>query len=988
MSDTVSIRITADTSGVEAGVQGIRGDLGELKSAVQSAAGSMSEGFAGMRGAVERSAQSMETLTASMRGLKPQEIVNGLNEMASALKGNSAALQEMAAKSGEGKSGFGKLVEGIKGAAGVAGDLYEAGTQAAEAIVAMGESSEKVTVLSKQLGMSTHQVQLLQAMAKATGTDFTKLSQSTATLDKNFSKSPDTFKKLGIDIKAGSDQMTILTTVADKFAKTADGPQKTAMAIKLMGQAGADAIPFLNQGGAAISTLAQKTEAYGAANDGAVASGTKLGEAVNEAQVAWSGVTQTLTAALAPVAIEIVDRFNQLAKAFTQSYASGGLVKTIFDGLSIVIDGVGEIINTLGTAFADLWQVSGAAGLNWSGIQHGIMDAVVVAVKAVIAVVVALAIGFKVQFYLIVGYATEWWGKLKEAFDYASLGVEVIKKALQLFGQVAYDALMLNWGSIASDWDKGMADIDATVRRRGAQIVSDAKKVSEEAQGALGKGQEAAAGLPAMWAAIMAKTPTPPPTGIAKTTPLDDKENQTGHGGDGGAQRRSGGGAGSGNRPKPATATSGDKKDVVEGYRSEFEKELRDEKNWGADAAQIELNFWKNKLAHTKAGSKEWDAINKEVQKAQLANVKSTLAIKTDLAKTESTLAKAGLQDKLDAIAEEERAGEISAVQAVAMRNEVNRQLRQLDVEAEDEDYKRKLDSLSAERRLGDLKGAEQVNIYRQIEQLRAEHENRLRVISAQNAAATKKDTIANADAIRAKWQSIFQPITQAWAQSLQGMINGTTNLRKALLSIGNAIETEAIEWMTKVLTRFLVNEATKTAAAGAGAAARSGIEEAASVKSIALSAITALKQIVHQAAVAAAGAYAAIARIPYVGPVLAPAAAAAALYGVYALGKSVLSAEGGLGEVSEDGTLISAHAREMVLPASLAVPLRQMLLSGGAANNNAPPAANDGGTAFHYHDHAGTRTPAEISANLDAFARTIKKAHRAGKLGFALPTN
>jgi len=33
----------------------------------------MSGGFAGMRGAVERSAQSMDALTASMRGLRPQE---------------------------------------------------------------------------------------------------------------------------------------------------------------------------------------------------------------------------------------------------------------------------------------------------------------------------------------------------------------------------------------------------------------------------------------------------------------------------------------------------------------------------------------------------------------------------------------------------------------------------------------------------------------------------------------------------------------------------------------------------------------------------------------------------------------------------------------------------------------------------------------------------------------------------------------------------
>ena len=52
MSDTVSIRITADTSGIEAGIQEVRGDLGALKSTVQGAADSMSQGFAGVRGAV------------------------------------------------------------------------------------------------------------------------------------------------------------------------------------------------------------------------------------------------------------------------------------------------------------------------------------------------------------------------------------------------------------------------------------------------------------------------------------------------------------------------------------------------------------------------------------------------------------------------------------------------------------------------------------------------------------------------------------------------------------------------------------------------------------------------------------------------------------------------------------------------------------------------------------------------------------------------
>lgn len=477
MSDTVSIRITADTSGVEAGIQEVRGDLGELKSTIQGAADSMTEGFAGMRGAVERSTQSMDALTASMRGLKPQEIVAGLNEVTSALKENSAALQEMAAKSGEGKSGIGKLMEGISGAKDIAGDLYSAGKQAAEAIVAMGESSEKVSMLSKQLGMSTHQVQLLQGMAKATGTDFTKLSQSTAALDKNFSKSPDTFKKLGIDIKAGSDQMTILTTVADKFAKTADGPQKTAMAIKLMGQAGAEAIPFLNQGGAAISTLAQKTESYGVANDRAIERGTKLGESVNEAQLAWTGMGNVLTDALAPVLTDIVGSFTGLVKACIDSYNSGGTVATIFEVIVAVVKNLGVEIDAVAGIFKALWD-------------------------AVVDIVGALVSDISDAFGVQTPNATQMaetalnlfkdaWGILKDGI---TIVIQVIKALiigfidrLTMMGTIARDVFTLNWGAIQGDWQAGLDRIKKHATETAAQIkaayVDLAKTVAAAANG-------------------------------------------------------------------------------------------------------------------------------------------------------------------------------------------------------------------------------------------------------------------------------------------------------------------------------------------------------------------------------------------------------------------------------------------------------------------------------------------------------------------------
>jgi hypothetical protein len=1021
MSDTVSIRITADTSGVEAGVQEIRGDLGELKSAVQSAADSMSEGFAGMRGAVEHSAQSIDALTASMRGLKPQEIVGGLNEVTGALKKNSAALQEMAAKSGEGKSGFGKLVEGIKGAAGIAGELYEAGKQAVQAIVAMGESSEKVSVLSRQLGMSTHEVQRLQAMAQATGTDFTKLSQSTAALDKNFAKSPDTFKKLGIDIKAGSDQMTILTTVADKFAKTADGPQKTAMAIKLMGQAGAETIPFLNQGGAAISALAQKTDAYGAANDGAVASGTKLGESVNEAQIAWTGVTQTLTAALAPVATEIVDRFNQLAKAFTQSYASGGLVKTIFDLLSGAIEGVGEIINTLGTAFADLWQISGAGGLNWSEIQHNVMNVVITAIKTVVAAIVALAISFKIEFDLIAGYALDWWGKLKEAFDFAGLGIEVIKKTFQLFGQVAYDALTLHWGSIATDWDKGLADIDATVRRRGAQIVGDAKKASEQAQGYFRAAVDLQKQKPGMVAGILSKTPPPPPSGATTSAPTPTPP----------PTRTS--------TPSPGRGNAGGGETKPQSRMNEWQAALDEKKlaiqaeaDAEGKARQISLQdehaYWANILATVKMSKDEEIAVKRKATETSIAmheeefqskvaslrndldHAKGNLDEENKIGKaivdatkerygkeskqaqdterqiTEYLRSEAGerqrIQDDYFKHVAEMRHGDIDDAQAKAeylnqMGALSDAQLLQQQKKFENDRFQIDRDELT--RKLNLLTGDRTTDpntIKAQnakIEQLTQQHQLRLNDISRK--ASLQRSQIER--------QAINQ-IASGWSQNIAKMLTLQQGFAATIKGLWQTVQQAIGDAIAKIIEQWLAKELTALAI-------KLGILKTDGASTIAT-----------EAAKAGAGGTASMAAAPFpmnlgavaFGTAMSSAAAAFGTMAAFDVGAYDLSSDG-IGMLHKGETVIPADQaggwrNVMGLFASMPkVGMPSVGFSAGA-NSNAPVAANDQAGAsggYHYHDHtASGLSEAQIIANRNAFAKAMKMAHREGKLGFSLP--
>jgi tape measure domain-containing protein len=137
--------------------------------------------------------------------------------------------------------------------------------------------------------------------------------------------------------------------------------------------------------------------------------------------------------------------------------------------------------------------------------------------------------------------------------------------------------------------------------------------------------------------------------------------------------------------------------------------------------------------------------------------------------------------------------------------------------------------------------------------------------------------------------------------------------------------------------------EAAKTAATAAGAATRTATEASAAATTKGLSITSALTEIGANAVRAATGAYAAIAGIPVVGPVLAPAAAAAALYGVYALGRKMFSAEQGFGSVPYDGAVTELHKEEMVLPAKYANPLRDNLVNGDGfgGGEQAPPEVN-----------------------------------------------
>src|SRR5574337_250985 len=126
------------------------------------------------------------------------------------------------------------------------------------------------------------------------------------------------------------------------------------------------------------------------------------------------------------------------------------------------------------------------------------------------------------------------------------------------------------------------------------------------------------------------------------------------------------------------------------------------------------------------------------------------------------------------------------------------------------------------------------------------------------------------------------------------------------------------------MVSGWLGMETAKTGATTTGVATRTAVQEAGQAQGQAAEAANAGKSIMTSANEAAAATYANVSKIPYVGWILAPAAAAVAFGAVAAY--DVVSAEGGLGQVPKDGTKAILHKDETVLPSSIATPLRSAL--------------------------------------------------------------
>lgn len=230
------------------------------------------------------------------------------------------------------------------------------------------------------------------------------------------------------------------------------------------------------------------------------------------------------------------------------------------------------------------------------------------------------------------------------------------------------------------------------------------------------------------------------------------------------------------------------------------------------------------------------------------------------------------------------------------------------------------------------------------------------------------------------QWNSLLAPFNS----TLNQMLSGHTKWSAMIAGLERQLIMKLIETGEKDAIAWIVKEQTKTLATNAGNAERTASTAAAAQAGAASEGGWMKQSALGHAYSAAAATFDSVAQIPYVGYILAPAAAAATLAAVLALGGNIPSFASGAWELPHD-TLAQVHKGEMIVPAAQATQMRAGFAVPGASS------ISNSNATHHQWNYAPTiqgvperNVVDELRNNSAEFMSFIRGLGRGGSLKFA----
>jgi hypothetical protein len=361
----------------------------------------------------------------------------------------------------------------------------------------------------------------------------------------------------------------------------------------------------------------------------------------------------------------------------------------------------------------------------------------------------------------------------------------------------------------------------------------------------------------------------------------------------------------------------------------------------------------------------------------------------TDAENAKYVVVRDSIQARIQAVQQEERRGQIDPTEALARLEALNAEMVANEQSKADAIYAINLQGLHDREALYvtdpiNLKKTQDLEVA-----LAAQHQQQLTQIEAKGALDRQKIEEQAATQNEALWRGRVAPIVSSFGQQMQGLINATQTWHGAMLAVLGSIESAAFSAAERIVTNWIASEITKTAASEGQAGLRKGIELIESLFGVATKKTETSANIAALAAEAGAGGVASMAAAPFPIDLGAPAFGAAMAAAASGFGAVGFSAAGGWDIPGGVNPITQLHAEEMVLPASIANPLKKMVANSNfawpaPANQSGQAPVAQGGGDIHVHISAIDSGDVErfFNRNGDGLRRAIQRQVRDLKIG------
>jgi len=184
---------------------------------------------------------------------------------------------------------------------------------AIDAVDQLASATEQLGNLAQKSGVSVEQLQGLQFAFKNAGVEAGTLNTGLRFLARSIADGNPELARFGITTKNVG---TAFEQLSDLFAGSEDGAEKTALAVALLGRAGSDLIPVLNQGSEALRQQQREAEAMGKVLGGPTLAALKNADtAIDEMKNRVEALKVQVTLLAVPAVTNLVEGLNGLLRA-------------------------------------------------------------------------------------------------------------------------------------------------------------------------------------------------------------------------------------------------------------------------------------------------------------------------------------------------------------------------------------------------------------------------------------------------------------------------------------------------------------------------------------------------------------------------------------------------------------------------------------------------------------------------------------------------